>query len=131
SLVDDRIENAAVFSGAAMTLLRRAGAAEHTLERHARVDFHRQGLRLGGPRDRVHVRAAVTGDAAADIAGKVLRRELERWERRFLAEVLRENLVDRDADADVFRFGLLGDRAAEPAGRADRVVGDREAAGAR
>ncbi len=129
--VDDRVEDAAILGRAAVTLLRRACAAEHALEGHARIDLHRQRLGLRRPGDRVHVRAAIPRHAAADVARKVLRRELERRKRRFLAMLFREDLVDRDADANVLGLGLLRDRTAQPARGAHRVIRDGLAAGAR
>ena len=108
-----------------------AGASEHPFEGDARIDLHRQRRRLAGPRDRVHVGAAVAGDAAADVAGEVLGGELERRERRVLSDVPGEHLIDRHAEADVLRLGLLGDDAAQPAGGAHRVVGRVLATGAR
>ena len=80
---------------------------------------------------RVHVGAAVAGHAAADVAAEVLGRHLQRRERRVLTDLLREHLIDGDAEADVFRLGLLGDGAAQPARRAHRVIGHGLAAGAR
>ena len=56
---------------------------------------------------RVHVGAAVAGVAAADVAGEVLGRQLERRERRVLADLLGDDLVDRDAGADVLGLGPL------------------------
>ena len=44
------------------------------------------------------VRAAVAGRAAADVAGEILGRELERRERRRLADLAGEHLIDRRAD---------------------------------
>ena len=76
----------------------------------ARVDLHRQRRRRRRPGDRVHVGAAVAGRAGADVAGEVLGRELERRERRVLADLLRDDLIDRRADADVLAFGPLRDR---------------------
>ena len=109
----------------------RAGAAEHPLEGHARVDLHRQRRGFAGPGDRVHVGAAVARHAAADVAGEVLGGELERRERRVLADLLRQHLVDGDAEPDVLGLGLLGHHAAQPARRADRVIGGGQPAGAR
>ena len=48
-----------------------AAVAEQPLERAARIDLHRQRRRRRRPRDRVVVRAAVAGRAAADVAGEV------------------------------------------------------------
>ena len=63
-------------------LLARPAVAEQALERDPRVDLHRQRRGRGRPRDRVHVGAAEPRRAAADVAGEVLGRELERRERR-------------------------------------------------
>ena len=130
-LLDDGIENAAVLVQAPAAILGRPGTAEQPLERDARIDLHRQRRGLARPRDRVHVRAAVAGHAAADIAREILRRVLERRKRRLLADVLREHLVDRNADANVLGFRLLRDGARQPPRRAHGVIRDAGTAGAR
>ena len=48
-----------------------------------------------------------------------------------MADVLRQHLIDGDAEADVLGFGLLGHHAAQPAGGADRVIRRVLAAGTR
>ena len=67
-----------------------------------------------GPCDRVHVRAAVSDIARADEAREVLRRELERRERRVLTDGLRDDLIDGCFVPDVHAFGLLGRNARQP-----------------
>ena len=126
--VGDRIEDAAILLHPRLALGRRPGAAEHPFERGARVDLHRVRLRLGRPGDRVHVGAGIAGHAAADVAAEVLSGNLHRRKRRVLTDLLGNDLIDADADLDVLGLGLLGDRAAQPAGGADGVVGHRLAA---
>ena len=79
---------------------RRAVAAEHALEHDARVQLHRQRLRRRAPRDRVHVGAEEVGGAGAEDVRAVLDRELHRRERRALADLLRDDLVDRRVELD-------------------------------
>jgi hypothetical protein len=119
----DRVEDAAIFASACLPLCRTSGATEHAFERRAGIDLHRQALRFRCPCNRVHVRAAIAGNASADITGKVFGRKFERRERRVLSDVLRENLIDTDAHANVFRFRLLCQSAGEPARRTHRMIG--------
>ena len=109
---------------------RASRATEHALERGAGIDLHRQPRSLRRPGNRVHVRAAVAGNAAADVTGEILCCEFERRERRLLANVLGENLIDADAHADVFGFRLLRQGAGQPAGRTHGVIGRVLSAGA-
>jgi hypothetical protein len=118
-----RIENAAVLANAGLTLRGRTGPSEHPLERRPRIDLHRIRLRLRRPRDRVHVGTGVPGHAAADVAAEVLGGHFHRRELGVLADLLRDDLIDADADLDVFSLGLLRDRAAQPARGAHRVIG--------
>ena len=105
-LVRQHVENAAVGRTPLGALLRIAARAEQLLEHHARVSPHRQRLVLGGPTDRVGVDARVAVGAAAGLIDR-LDGELHRWNRRVLAELLRVQLVHRDADFDIGSFGQL------------------------
>ena len=89
-----------------------AAAAEHPLEHHARIDLHRQRRRRRLPVERVHVGAAVAGIAGADESGEVFGRHLERRERRVLADLPRDDLIDRRR-----RRGSRGRRSASAARR--------------
>ena len=93
----------------ARALLGGVAAAEHPLEQDARVDLHRQRRRRRLPAQRVGVRAAVAGRARAEQRGEVLGGHLERRERRVLADLLGDDLIDRDAEPEVgpsVRFGV-------------------------
>ena len=70
-----------------------ARLAEHPLEHDARIVLGRQRRRRAAPRDGVEERAACPVAGAADVAG--IQRELERRQRRVLAECPRRELVDR------------------------------------
>src|SRR5437588_851670 len=86
----DRIWNA---SGAPLGI--GAAVAEQPLEDDLRIVLHRQGRGRTLPRDRVAIRAA---QAVAAAERRVLDHHLERWERRVLADVLRRELIHRDAE---------------------------------
>ena len=79
------------------------------------------GVVGAAPGNRVGVRAAIAGVAAAGEARRV-EADLERGELRALAELLGRDLVDRNAGVDVRAFGLLGVDAGEPGGARARVV---------
>src|SRR4029450_3540477 len=65
----DGVEDAVVLFQAGQSLFsRRAVAAEHPLEHHSRIDFHRQRLRRRAPGDRAHVRAEKITGAAPEMA---------------------------------------------------------------
>ena len=107
---------------ALQALLRSGAVAEQAVENHARIDLH--GKRRGGraPGDRVHVGATEADVAGADQAAEILGRQFERRQRRLLADLLRRDLVDGDAGANVRAVGALGVNAVqENRGRA-RVV---------
>ncbi len=117
-----RIEDASIHLPLRQPLLGGAGPSEQALEHHPRVDLHRQRRRGRRPRNRVHVRAGVAGAAAPDEPGEVFRGDLERGERRFLAEVLGDCLIDRDAGPDVFGLGRLRYRRRGPGGAGHGMV---------
>ena len=97
-LAGNRIEDAPVLARDAAPAVLGSAVAEQPLERRPRVDLHRQRRRRRRPRDRVLVRAAVAGRAAADVTRVVLGCELDRRELRRLADLAGEHLIDRRAD---------------------------------
>ena len=117
------VENAAVLLHLRSAFLRRAAVAEHPLEDDARVRLVRVRGGRGAPRDAVGVDAAIAVVAVADEVG-LLHRQLERPQRRVAADVLRGDLVRRDAVANV---GALG--TAYDASRRRREIGVRVALG--
>src|SRR5438093_318269 len=79
------------------------------LSGNARVADHRQRLVGRRPTDRVGVRARVAVGAAARLV-HVLDAQLHRRDRRVLAVLLRENLIDGDAGVQVGSLRLLAVR---------------------
>ena len=102
---------------------RAAALAEHPLEHLARIDLHRQRRRRRAPRERVHVDAAVVAVAGADQAGVILGRELQRRQRRVLADRCAAiwSAVTPAKASDALR--RLRTHAAQPRRRAQRVDG--------
>ena len=104
--------------------------AEELLEQHLRIVLHRQRRSLALPRQRIAIGAAQPFAAAQ--AG-VLDHQLQRWQRRVLAQVLRRHLVHRDAEPRLRAGGRLraaeerGGRAVVVAGGAARTIGQRMA----
>ena len=89
------------------TLFGRAAVSEHALEHHLRIQLHRQRRRRRRPRDRVRVGAAVALAAVARVGARILDRELHRRHQVFLADLLRDDLIDRGSGIDVGAGGLL------------------------
>ena len=120
----NRIEDAALLRDAREALAGGARLAEDALEGGARIGLHRQ--RRGGraPGDGVHVGAAEAGRAAADVAGEILGGEFEGGQRRVLADLLRDDLIDGGVGENVLGFGALGPDAGEESGGADGVIAD-------
>ena len=120
----DGVQDAAVLAHPRGPLFAGAGPAEEPLERHARVHLSRQRRRRARPGQRVGIGAAVVGAAGADEAGEVLDRQLDRRERRVLADLLGDHLIGGGPEIDVLALGGLGDGAAQPArGRGHVRVG--------
>ena len=117
----DRIEDAPVLARLREPLRRRAAVAKQALEDGARVVLGRQRRRRRPPRQRVHVDAAVAVPAVADQIVQV-EAQLERRQRRILAEHRRRDLIGGDAVVHVGAFGVLRVHAGEPGARAARVV---------
>ena len=123
-VLEHRIENALVLARLGGAPRRGAAVAEQPLEHDARIVLGRQRRRRRGPRQRVQVGAAV---AVLALPGQEIEidGELERRQRRLLAEHRRGNLIGGDAVADVGAFGALGVHAGEPRARAARVIAAR------
>ena len=119
-VLDREVEDAAVLPHPREPLRRRAALAEHPLEHRARIALHRHRRRRRLPREGPLVDAAVAVLAAADDE-VVVERQLQRVERRVLADDRRRHLVDRRARLDVGAFGLLRPDAAQPRGADARV----------
>ena len=119
-VLEHRVEQARGLRAPLRALLGRRAVAEQPLEDDLRIHLHRQRRRRRAPRDRIAVGARQTR-AAAQAA--FLERELERRQRRVLAEGKRGDLIDRRAE--LRRRARVGLRAREPDGRRARVVGAR------
>ena len=116
--VEHRVEQARGLRAPLRALLGRRAVAEQPLEHDLRIHLHRQRRRRRAPRDRIAVGAR---EARAAAQAAFLERQLERRQRRVLAEGLRRDLIDRRAEPR--RRARLGPRAREPDGRRARVVG--------
>ncbi len=108
------------------TDLRRA--REQPLENEPRVGLGRNRRALGLPGDVRGIRAAITGVALARLAALVAA-QLERGEARGRADLLRGELIDRDADLDIGAAGLLGLAAGEERGHRTGMVARTVAVG--
>ena len=124
-VVDDPVENAGVAAQLGAARVGRAAVAEQPLEQHARVGFGRQRRGRRRPRQVVLVDAGEAVVAVADLRDQV-GAELERRDRRAAADLLRGDLIDRDAELVVAAFGALRARAAQKrrAGRGMVAAGD-------
>src|SRR5690606_36360649 len=90
------VEQAQVVAGDLAALLLVPAPAEDLLERLARIELHRHRRRRRAERDRLAV-AATVGAVARGAAALLLRRDLERRQRRVLADVPGSDLIDGDA----------------------------------
>ena len=104
----ERIQNAAVAQAALVAQLRRAAVAEHALEDYLRVQLHRQRIGGRGPGDGVGIGAAIAFAAVAGIGAGIFHRALHRRHQVLLTDLLRDDLVDGCARANVGAGGLLG-----------------------
>ena len=121
----DRVEDAASAARARAARLAAVPAwPNRRSNTDARVDLHRQRRGRRAPRDRVQVRAAEPRRAGADVAGEVLGRHFERRQRRVLADLLGDDLIDRRVRQHVLGFGPLRPHAGEEAADADGVIAD-------
>ena len=112
---EHHVEQALVVAGDRAALRVALAAAEDLLERLARLELHRQRRRRRAERDRAAVAAAV-GAVARGAAAFLFGRDLERGQRRFLADVARGDLVDRDAaERRMALPRVLGTTARSPA----------------
>ena len=100
---------------------RRAAGAEQALEHFARIDLHGQRRGVRSPRQRVHVDAAVIAIARAEQAGVIFGRQFERRQYRFLAEMLRGDLIRGHTGVSVHALRRLRTHAAQPGSRTERV----------
>src|SRR5690606_4618236 len=91
---------------------------EQPLKQLARIELHRQRRGRRAERDRRAIAAAVVAVARA-AADRLLARDLERRERRFLADMLRGKLIGRDAAVRVVTYTRRD--TAEPCAGRDRV----------
>ena len=107
---------------ARQALLRRAAFAEQILERHARIERHRQRLRRRRPTDGVGVNAGVAVIAGARRIHH-LNAKLDRRKRRVLPELLRVQLIDGRADEIIRAFGHLRMRGGQVHGAGPEMVG--------
>ncbi len=117
----DLVQNAAVLLGAQGPFRRRSALPEHSLEGLARIDLHRHRRGVRAPRQRVHVDAAVVAIAGAQQRRMILGGQLDGRQRRVLPDVLRRNLIGRDARVSIHALRRLGPHAAQPGGRAQRM----------
>ena len=99
------------------------GCAEQPLEHGARVALARQRRALVAPGQRVGIHAAVTGIAGAERLVAV-ERQLEGRQLRFLAQVLRRDLIHRHAGPDIGALGLLDVGGRQPRRARPRVTAD-------
>src|SRR5204863_8177749 len=100
-----RVQQAERLLAARPALAQVVAVAEQPFEDHLWIVLHRQRRRVALPRNRVAVGAA-QAVAAAD--ARTFDRELERRQRRVLTQLLRDDLVDRDAQVRLrtrLRFG--------------------------
>ena len=96
----DQVEDALVFGAALGALFRRGAHAEQLVEGQARIANHRQRRVLVRPADGVGVDARVTVGAAARLVDR-FDAQLHRRNRRLLPELLRIQLIERDAGAHI------------------------------
>ena len=102
---------------------------EQALENLARVGFLGDGSVVGFPGQVGGVGATVAGIATAgELAGFAA--QLQRWEPRGQADLLRGELIDGDAQADVGPVGFFGVAAGEVDGHGAGVIAGAIAVGA-
>ncbi len=103
----DEIQNALAVFGLAGSLLRAQDGAipEETFEKHAGIQGRRQRLRFTAPREVICVGAGVAGIAIAGLA-RVVHAEFDGRKARLTADLVGDNLVERNAGLDVDQ-GLL------------------------
>src|SRR5262245_37406842 len=95
--------------------------AEQALEDRARVDFGRQRRSGRAPGQTVRVSAAITRIAIARLFA-VFAAEFERREARRFADLLRGELVNRNAVVNIRPGGLVRVRAGQEASGGARVI---------
>ncbi len=120
----DPVEDAAVPAQLGLAFGRAAAIPEHAFEHHARIGLGRERRGRRRPRQRVHVGAGEAVVAGADDVVEV-GRELERGQRRGLADLLRRELVDGHAQLIVGTGRGLGLGRAQERAVGGRVVGRR------
>ena len=119
-LLRDQVENAGVLLRDGLALLRGIALTEEPLEQLARIGFHRQRRRRRPERNRAAEAAPVVAVAGTTSASS-LRCDLERRERRVLADVRRRNLIDGDAAVRVLSHTRR--HAAQPRAGIQRMHG--------
>ena len=117
-----RIENAALLFDALEALFGVGAVAEQAIEDHARIDLHRQRSGRRAPRNRVHVGAAEADVAGSHQPAEIFGGEFERRQRRFLADLLRRDLIDGDARLNIGAVGALGMHAVQEHRGRPRVI---------
>ena len=108
----DRIENAALLLSSGGAHLRIGTAASRTAARKPPAGpAPSEAARRRRPGNRVRVSAAIALAAVARIRARIFKGELERRQQRFLADLLRDDLVDGGAVVNIGAgrlFGLVG-----------------------
>ena len=92
---DNRVEQADRLRAARLALLGGVAVAEEPLEDDLRIVLHRQRRVRALPGNRVAIRAA---QSVAAVEARLFDRQLERGQRRVLPDLLRDNLIDGDAE---------------------------------
>ena len=98
----DEIEDAAAIDSLALLGFRREdyAVAEQALKEIARIESWRQGYGFAFPCQIVGIRAGVTGITIAGLTA-VFHADLDRRKAHFRADLIGNNLVERDAGVDI------------------------------
>ena len=118
--VRQRVEQTCLTTQRRPPLLGTTPFAEHGLEDDPRVGLRRQRSRWRRPRQVVLIHAGVAVVALTNHLGQI-HGQLQRRQFSLLADVLRGDLIRRDAEVVVGRFGMLRASAAQERRVAGRV----------